>query len=466
MLKLEELCDVILETDDEFSIRGHRNVLSAASPYFRAMFTGRLIESQQKNIRLRNVHGEALDQIVQFIYSSTICVTDDNAEMVLTAANLFQIKEVENLCCEYLEEQLHPSNCLGIKALAKRYSYFKLFSNAHKFTMRNFKEVVLCDEFDSLSFDEVKDLLSDENICVRSEEDVYEAAIKWLKAFDNRDVYTAEVITCVRLPVLSPNYLEVHVVTNGFLKSDPDCQKMLKEAIHYASSPSSEKRKYAQETRMQPRVASGYADILIAVGGLYLGDAVKSAENYDLYSDEWHAVANMNTSRYGISVTQLNGKVYCLGGYERGRFLNTVECFDPEKNKWTAIKPMIDARKYFGATCLFGKIYAVGGSTGQRKLSSLEYYDPYENTWFSLEPMSCPRMYLGLVGLGGLLYAIGGHDGKTRLSTAECYDPQTNQWTPIASMGKISSYVLLMCFVFIYNYILIAVETFHVFSIF
>ena len=436
MLGHQELCDVLLETDDALSIRGHRNILSAASPYFRAMFTGSLIESQKKKIILRDVDGKALEQIVQFIYSSTICVTDNNVESVLNAANLFQIKEVENLCCQFLKEQLHPSNCLGIRALADRFSCEELFSEAHKFTVKHFNEVVLCDEFKSLSFEEAKTLLSDENICVRSEEDVFEAAIKWLKACDKRNMHTAEVMGCVRLPVLSPGYLEAHVTTNCLLQSDPDCKQMLEEAILYASSPSSEKRKYSQVVRMQPRIPSGFADIMVAVGGLYLGDAVASAESYNLYTDEWHRTPNMNTGRYGIAVTHLNGIVYCLGGYERGRFLNTVECFDPEENTWTLREPMHDARKYFGAACLFGKIYTAGGSTGQRKLNSLECYDPYENSWSYLAPMSCPRMYLGVASLGGLLYAVGGHNGISRLNTAECYDPQTNQWTSIAPMGK------------------------------
>lgn len=35
-------------------------------------------------------------------------------QTLLPAANILQITEVRDACCEFLQSQLHPSNCIGI----------------------------------------------------------------------------------------------------------------------------------------------------------------------------------------------------------------------------------------------------------------------------------------------------------------------------------------------------------------
>lgn len=447
MYELQELCDVILETEDGLSVSVHRNVLAASSPYFRAMFTGCLAESSKEKIKLGDIEGESLQEVIEFMYTSSVSINDDNVESLLKAASVFQLIEIVNVCCEFLKEQLHPSNCLGIAALADTFSCEELLNEANKFTVKNFNEVVKFDEFNQLTLEEVKTLLLDENISVRSEEDVFQAAIDWLSVTSEpRNMYIAEVLGCVRLPILSPEYLTSNVINNELLQGNDECQLMVKEAVEYALSPSSEKRKQGYVTRMQPRIPTGFADVLVAIGGLFSGEAVSSTERYNLYTDEWFTFPAMRTSRYGFAVTQVRGHIYCLGGYHNGQFLDTVEAYNPEDDSWALQKPMFTERKYFGAACLCGKIYAVGGSNGQERLKTVECYDPFSDQWTFVAPMLTPRMYHGVVALGGLLYAVGGHCGANRLSSMECYDPQTDVWTPVSSMSKCSTASLNVTF--------------------
>ena len=436
LLDLQELCDVTLRTEDGISISAHRNVLSVGSPYFRAMFTGKLRESKNETITLKGVTGESLRCIVRFMYSSSIEVNENNVDDLLSASDLFQMKEIKNVCCQFLKEQLDPSNCLGIAAIAGGFSCEELWSDAYKYAVKHFTQVIKCDEFKDLPLEAVKQLLMDENVCVRSEEDVYTAAMEWISALADRLKYAAEVVRCVRLPVLPPSFLNSHVLTNDWLLSDPECKEMMEEALTYASSPTSEKRKHSLATRMRPRIPSGFGDVLVSVGGLHLGCPVASGERYNLYTDEWLPIEDMPTFRYGIAVTQFHGQIYCLGGFGSAKYLRTVETYDPEENTWTIQAPMLVPRKYFGATCLGGKLYSLGGSNSQRRLKSVECYVPYENQWTFVSPMLSPRMYLAVGTLGGLVYAVGGHDGILRLSTVECYDPQTNEWSYVASMGR------------------------------
>lgn len=438
MFQQGQLCDVILKTEDGFTINVHRNVLAAACPYFQTMFTGHLVESSKDQVVLKGIDGKALEAIIQFVYTSAICINDDNVENLLSAASVFQLLEVINVCSEFLKEQLHPSNCLGIANIADRFACEELLNEASKFTVKNFNQVVKYEEFKRLSLEEVKDLLLDENICVSSEEDVFEAAMVWIMTSKSRYNALVDVLSCVRLPILSPEYLSSNVLSNNLLQENDECRHMIQEAVDYAMSPSSEKRKQVTIQRMQPRVPTGFSDVLVALGGLYSGEAVASAERYNMYTDEWLSFPCMNTSRYGFAVSQVRGHIYCLGGYDNGQFLNTVESYDPETDTWSIEKPMFHERKYFGAASLCGKIFAVGGSNGQERLNSVECYDHFTNKWTMTRPMLTPRMYHGVVTLGGLLYVVGGHSGANRLCSMECYDPQTDIWTKVASMSKYS----------------------------
>jgi kelch-like protein 2/3 len=42
-------------------------------------------------------------------------VTEENVQTLLPAANLLQLTDVRDACCDFLQSQLHPTNCLGIR---------------------------------------------------------------------------------------------------------------------------------------------------------------------------------------------------------------------------------------------------------------------------------------------------------------------------------------------------------------
>ena len=42
-------------------------------------------------------------------------MTEENVQFLLPAANLLQLTDVRDACCDFLQAQLHPTNCLGIR---------------------------------------------------------------------------------------------------------------------------------------------------------------------------------------------------------------------------------------------------------------------------------------------------------------------------------------------------------------
>lgn len=89
-----ELCDVVLNVGNR-KIFAHRVILSACSPYFRAMFTGELAESRQTEVTIRDIDELAMDLLIDFCYTSHIVVEEANVQTLLPAACLLQLTEIQ-----------------------------------------------------------------------------------------------------------------------------------------------------------------------------------------------------------------------------------------------------------------------------------------------------------------------------------------------------------------------------------
>ena len=67
-------------------------------------------------------------------------------------------------------------------------------------------------------------------------------------------------------------------------------------------------------------------------------------ECYDPTIDRWTLVSEMQTSREGAGLTNLDGILYCVGGYDGNRILNSIERFDPRTGHWASLAPMSTRR--------------------------------------------------------------------------------------------------------------------------
>lgn len=73
---------------------------------------------------------------------------------------------VKQACCEFLESQLDPSNCLGIRDFAETHNCVDLMQAAEVFSQKHFPEVVQHEEFILLSQGEVEKLIKCDEIQV------------------------------------------------------------------------------------------------------------------------------------------------------------------------------------------------------------------------------------------------------------------------------------------------------------
>jgi len=59
-------------------------------------------------------------------------------KVLLPAANLLQLDNVKDACIKFLQTQLDPSNCLGIRAFADLYNCLELSTSSEAYIRKKF----------------------------------------------------------------------------------------------------------------------------------------------------------------------------------------------------------------------------------------------------------------------------------------------------------------------------------------
>ncbi|KAK5640680.1 hypothetical protein RI129_009227 [Pyrocoelia pectoralis] len=429
------LCDVVLIADD-IEIPAHKMILAASSSYFYAMFTN-FGESKQEHITLQGVDHQALLLLIEYIYTSEIQVTEENVQILLPAANILQLTDVRDACCEFLQAQLHPTNCLGIRAFADLHGCLELLNHSETYIEQHFSEIVECEEFLSLSSHQVSKLISSDRLTVATEEKVFECVISWVQHdLEDRQKYLSILMEHVRLPLMSQDYLVQRVEEEPLLKCDLQCKDFIIEALKFHLLKGDNKLCSIKTTRMRPRQPVGLPKVLLVVGG-QAPKAIRSVECFDFREERWYQVAEMPTRRCRAGLAVINGRVYAVGGFNGSLRVRTVDVYDPIVDQWSTCASMEARRSTLGVAVLGNCIYAVGGFDGSTGLNTAEMFDSRTQEWKSIASMSTRRSSVGVGVVNGILYAVGGYDGASRqcLSAVECYNPELDVWTPTNDMS-------------------------------
>jgi len=128
----------------------HRNILSARSPVFSAMFQVDMIENQSKKVDIPDVKKEVFSELLKFIYTGSISSEDSlkkQAKDILAAANKYQLDLLKKLCEAQLVSTLNASNCFDLLVLGDLHEAEKLKMVALDFVSLNFPSLVKQDVY-------------------------------------------------------------------------------------------------------------------------------------------------------------------------------------------------------------------------------------------------------------------------------------------------------------------------------
>ena len=382
-----------------------------------------MAEKNKPVITLHDIEYNALNQLIDYAYSGCITIGEDNVQSLLPVASLLQVSSVREACCKFLLRQLHPSNCLGIRTFADAHACEELHKYSHKYTLENFPQVTLTEEFLFLPYSEVEGLISSDQLNVTSEECVFDAVMRWVKHdLKEREKHLGSLLQHVRLPLTTRSFLLKHVSEEPLIQGNQLGKDLLIEAMKYHLSP--EHRRGMDNIRTQQRKPDGLRTYLFSIGGGSLFAIHNECEYYNPRTDQWAPFASTTHRRSRAGIIALNRHLYAIGGYNGTKDLSSGECYDPMTNCWNPLTNMGTKRSCLGIATLNGLIYVSGGYDGASCLNSVERYDPLVATWSSVAAMETRRRYCRLTVLDGSLFAVGGYDGSNYQSTMERLDPR------------------------------------------
>ncbi|CAK9294633.1 unnamed protein product [Gordionus sp. m RMFG-2023] len=489
----------IQDSPRKYVAPAHKLVLASCSDYFAAMF-GRAqhLEANQYRVEIGGVESAVLSLVVDYMYSGFIEIKEENVEKILSTANLLQLPDLVQACCNFLIERLNPLNCCGIRAFADSQCCSKLYKISENFIIDNFLHVVKTQEFLLLPFEQILSLLRSEELNITHEESVFKAMMNWVRHdVAKRGVHISQLMGSIKLSQLSPQFIGENVEMEPLLNQDPECQKLIMEALIYNLLPS---RKVLGQNPKKMIARKGTIGTVYAIGGMDISRNSTGVEIYDYRKNEWTKYPtrqncppisesnpsnlstsfNMATSLHASS-TQIMppaflssnkrlqfgavysaGKIYLIGGRDGLKTLSSVECYDMRTSGFrdaeydytnevsTRVRSdrpnematnescagMITPRHGLGVATLGGLIYAVGGHDGWSYLNTVERYDPQAKTWSFVAQMNLARSTVSVVALDNKLYAIGGRDGNNCLRSCERYDLHRDKWCHLASMAE------------------------------
>jgi len=179
-----------------------------------------------------------------------------------------QLSFVRDACCDFLQSQIDPSNCLGIREYADQLGCIDLFNYADSYIQQHFGEVVEFEEFLNLTVDQLESFIRMDTLCIPCEERIFECVIAWIQSDCSRQQFLGRIMQFVRFPLLAQDYILQKVETEPLLAGDIQCKDLIIEALTYHLIKKEQKLNINFNTpRIIPRRSVGNPKVIFVIGG-------------------------------------------------------------------------------------------------------------------------------------------------------------------------------------------------------
>ena len=416
----DQYTDVTLVSGD-VRLPCHRVVLQAASPYFMAFFLADPAESTPSTLQM-TIDPAMLRVIVDYVYGCEVEITASNAQSLVEACDILQLKGLKTQCQNVLLVQVGPSNCVSYYWFAKRYKLETLQKRTRQVLLKHFEAVCSTPEFKEMSCSELAKFIREDVISLQDEHLVLAAVQRWVdhdpQPRANLKQYRA-IMELIRRPSCSAcryddKRLRLVVVGRGENEDNVSCEYLRTNSGFWK-----------EFSKLPTSIGYRYSVCQIASGLMITSDNGE-CWLFDTTANTWTKTANLITPRYRHNSIALNHSVYVLGGRTlQGALLASVERFDTKLQHWTVAPDMPKALYHVIATVYDSDIYIMGGHGAWNVVSrDVHRYDTKSCVWRRRAKMPSPCHGGAVVTLHGQMYVVGGYEGSCLR-----YDPATDHWS-------------------------------------
>ncbi|XP_021347664.1 kelch-like protein diablo [Mizuhopecten yessoensis] len=459
----QEMCDIVIRVGDT-EYKAHKLALAAYSDKFNSKYCERL-QTSISEVNLSASSREAVEEVLQYIYTSKLNLTLDNVDDVIGCSSQLGINSALDICKSFLFN-FTPDNLFNMWWIADKHDLLDVLS---------ILETAVCDHFGRLytsvgylrgHFEQVRHFICKDNLGIRDELDVFLAVTSWID-FNRQDRlrHAPDLLSCVRLVHISPEHLTTQVEVVDYLFQIPVCNALLMSAYRYHALRYSGSD-VANSTNVPKRRTTHPATDLDHVMGRNLcqnnsfstvmshsspvKESCRTTQKSPSPSKSHHLKSfhSLAVSTPNLPLPERPTTLFAVGGVDPFDTQADVACrmveqYNPRSNSWHRVTTLPETRHHLGVAMLDGFLFVIGGSVllkddieNLANPTDVNFrYDPVNNSWAKIACLRQPRMYLSVSVLEGILYAVGGNDSYGRsLDSVEYYDPDLNQWGYIAPM--------------------------------
>ncbi|XP_070539536.1 ring canal kelch protein-like [Ptychodera flava] len=447
--KTGKFCDVTLKMHDKLLL-AHRSVLCACSPYFDAAFSSGMTESRDGVIDLECVDTNAMERLLNYMYTGTISISEDELESTLQAVDYLGIGELRDFCATFAESiDINVNNCFILKQISCRYNLMKLLRKITLYIQQHFHDVLESGEYLTLTCQSLIEFLEDDNNLVETihngeivtgEESLLEAIVKWVRFADGRQEHFLTLLSkCVRFYAIRKNDLGEFIQKCSHLREDMAMHKglnFLSEQLAYGANSQAIAAKNTRRRGNFARVIAVCSSTnTLRESNLFYANLLEERR--------WVALANLPALTFEAAATMYCGSLYVCGGLaktgKRSIVRNTMYWYDPMLNAWKELSPMLKAVQRHSVTACNNCIYVIGGLETHVVSTVMQCYNVDADQWTTRTSLPAARCDALAFSSEPFVYVIGGwessHFTDSQCSAPPCrYNTITDTWETLPSV--------------------------------
>ncbi|XP_050413538.1 kelch-like protein 20, partial [Patella vulgata] len=333
----QQMCDLVLKVG-RYELLAHKLALAAHSPQFAQQC---IVEAPTGpcEICLSDTTVEATQEVLKYIYTKSITITDVNVDPVLSCVRQIGVKGALDKCR----------------------------------------------------------LLEDDNLNIERELDIYFIATNWLDYNrQERIKHTKAILNTVRFALIVPDDIVQYVEPNIKHYSE-ECGIMLTNVFSQACRMVEEYKSSTNSWHLLTKLPDtrhhhGVATLdgfFYLVGGYTVDEGgssgpTNSCYRYSYTENYWSRTCDMEHARAYHGVAVLGGVLYALGGQDvSGRDLDSLEFYNPDTDAWAEATPLTECKRGVATIGYQGLLYCIGGFNVAKDkksvLATVECFDPLQN---------------------------------------------------------------------------------------
>ena len=361
----DDLTDFSLKTRGKV-VKCHGVVIAASSPVFKAMLKSKMKEATEKQVMLDNISPEALDIIVEYIYTGETRIPTEVLKDVVEAADYLQMDELKKMCIDQASPVIQPDNVISWFKFSDKMNLTELLSQCSQILTSQLDEIKAGQEFLELSISELSTYISEANRNEVDPDDLVGASFDWVNADpQGRSEVMADLLKTIPLEKCSLQCIrEEEEKHEPLLESNVKAYKLITKSLVQIAG---------KEPVRKKRSKMISDSTLLLVGGKYsnqcwlLDSASSLMEFSTIPAEHHHQRSSFCATPEGFAVT---------GGIDS----DDAAMFHMVSKKWKKLPHLMLKRSHHGSIFVKNLLFVISGCINGSLSDSVHYLNE-RGTW-------------------------------------------------------------------------------------